>query len=341
MLFVFSSVIAVEKPTRVGTTVADFLTIGFGSSGIAMGDAYVAMANDISSVYWNPAGLAKLTQNEVMFVQQPWIVDISMNFIGIGVHLPAIGTLAMNVIYADYGEMPVTTMDFQEGTGEQFDASDVAFGLTYARNLTDWFAVGFSGKYISSRIWHSNASALAADLGVQINTSFFSPTGNRKEGLILAMSISNYGTRMKYDGLDLLNPIDISLEEAGNFRDTPGQFRLQEWELPLIFRLGVAIHPIHTENHRVALAVDALHPNNNSESVNVGGQYSFLSPSFGEVFFRGGYKALFIEDSEFGPTFGFGLVSYLMNNAGIKIEYAFRDMGILGNTHCYGISLLF
>lgn len=332
---------AVEKPTRVGTTAADFLAIGFGSLGSAMGDACVAMVNDISSAYWNPAGLAKMEQNEVMFVQQPWLVDINMNFIGLGVRIPVVGTLGMSVIYADYGNMPVTTMDFQEGTGEHFDASDLAFSLSYGRNLTDWFAVGFSAKYIGSRIWHSNARAIAADMGVQIHTSFFSVTGNRRDGLVLGMSISNYGTRMKYDGLDLLNPIDISPDEAGNFRDTPGQFRLQEWELPLIFRLGIALKPVRTETHQVTIAVDALHPNNNSESVNAGAQYSFFSPSFGQLFLRGGYKAFFMEQSEFGPAFGFGVTTHVLNNTGIKVEYAYRDIGILGSTHSYGISFIF
>jgi len=332
---------AQESPIRVGTTAVDFLSIGFGSAGSSMGDAYSAIANDISSAYWNPAGLAHMRQNEVMFVHQPWLVDINTNFIGVGVNVPSIGTLAFSIIAVDYGEMDVTTMDFQEGTGEKFDATDISFTFSYARSLTNWFAVGFSGKYISSSIWHSTASAVAADLGIQIKTLFFSPGGGRENGLTIGMSISNYGTRMRYDGLDLLNPIDISEYEDGNFSDTPGQFRLQEWELPLIFRIGFVVHPILTENHKVSLAVDALHPNNNSESVNMGAQYSFDFPGLGNVSLRGGYKALFMEDSQYGPTFGFGLETFLLNNSGIKIEYSYRDVGILGNTNCYGISVLF
>ena len=159
---------AQEKPIRVGTTAVDFLSIGFGPAGISMGDAYVAVTNDLSSAYWNPAGLAHMQQNEAMFVHQPWLVDINTNFIGVGVPLPSIGTIALSVIAVDYGEMDVTTMDFQEGTGEKFDSNDFAFILSYARSLTNWFAVGISVKYIASTIWHSTASAIAADLGVQI-----------------------------------------------------------------------------------------------------------------------------------------------------------------------------
>ena len=101
------------------------------------------------------------------------------------------------------------------------------------------------------------------------------------------------------------------------------------------------MNPIYTEKHKITLAVDALHPNNNSESVNVGAQYSFSSPGLGKVYFRGGYKALFMEDSHYGPTFGFGFETYLLNNAGIKLDYAYRDIGILGSTNIYGIGVLF
>jgi len=47
VLFFFGA----EKPTRVGTAAADFLTIGFGASETAMGDAYVSAVNDISAIY--------------------------------------------------------------------------------------------------------------------------------------------------------------------------------------------------------------------------------------------------------------------------------------------------
>jgi len=285
--------------------------------------------------------LAKLEDNEAVFVQQPWLVGITTAFAAVGFRIPSLGTMALELIYADYGEMEVTTMDFQNGNGEHFDAKDLAFSISYGRNLTNWFGVGFSGKYIASQIWHTSASAIAADLGIQINTTFFSPSGQRKDGLVLGMSISNYGKCMRYDGIDLLSPIDIDPNYEGNFRDVPGQFRLQEWELPLIFRLGVAIHPILTENHKLTLAIDALHLNNNAESVNVGAQYAFNSPGIGRVFFRAGYKALFIPQSQYSWAFGFGLEKNLIGNTGFRIEYAFREIGILGNVHNYGVSLLF
>lgn len=330
-----------QKPYRVGTTAANFLEIGVGSAGNAMGDAMVANVHDMSAIYWNPAGLAFLEKSEAMFMHQPWIVDISHTFTGVGLVLPGMGTIGLGLTYLGYGDMDVTSVEFQEGTGEQFTANDFAVNISFSRRLVQWFAFGASAKFINSQIWHTKASAMAVDLGVIVNTQFFSPTGNREDGMKIGMSISNYGGRMKYDGMDLMNPIDISPNEEGNFRDAPGQFRLNSWELPLIFRIGVAVQPIVVGNHRLIVAVDALHPNNNAESVNVGGEYAMSVPSFGEFFLRAGYKALLLDESEYGPTFGGGVTMRVAPTLALKVDYAYRSMGVLGNVHCYTFGVMF
>jgi hypothetical protein len=338
MIF-FQIIVYAQKPIRVGTTAANFLEIGFGAAGASMGDAQVSLANDVSAIYWNPAGLAKLTRSEAMFVSQPWIAGMNTSFSAIGIILPGIGTLGAAVILMDYGEMEVTTMAMQDGTGEKFSPKDMAIYISFARNLAEWFSFGASGKIVNSNIWHLNATAIAFDLGVIIQTPFFSPT--EEDGMRIGMSISNYGTPLKYDGLDLLNPIDISTGEAGNYRDASGQFRLQEWELPLIFRIGTSVTAFKTDQHELIVTADALHPNNNSESVNLGGQYTLTIPTFGKINLRGGYKALFMEDSQFGLSLGMGVQTDLLFNIGLKAEYAYRDIGVLGNVNSFGVSVMF
>ncbi|MCF7805717.1 MAG: PorV/PorQ family protein [Candidatus Marinimicrobia bacterium] len=330
-----------QKPYRVGTTTANFLEIGIGSAGNAMGEAYVSMANDLSSIYWNPAGLAFMRQNEAQFMYQPWFVDISTQFVGAAVVVPRVGTIAASVFYMDYGEMDVTTLEYQDGTGETFTASDFNVSLAYSRKLADWFAFGATGKFISSQIWHLSASAMAMDLGVIINTHFLSPTGARGEGMRIGMSISNYGSRMQYDGIDLITPIDIRPDENGNYADVPGQYRLQGWELPLIFRLGTSYDLIRTSNNRVSLSVDALHPNNNSESINVGAQYELNIPATGRFYIRGGYKSLFMVDSNYGMTFGAGMELDFMGNTGLKLDYAYKAMNLFNAPQSFTVGVVF
>jgi opacity protein-like surface antigen len=306
-----------------------------------MGDAYVSVANDLSSAYWNPAGLAFMEYNEALFMVQPWILDVNSSFAAVGVPLPGIGTFALDIVYMGFGEMEVTTLSQQDGTGEMFDANEFAVTLSYGRAITEWFAFGAGLKYISSQIWQVTGSAIAVDLGVLIKTEYFSPSGSKNDGLSIGMSISNYGTKLQYDGTNLLNPIDILPNENGNYKDVPGQFRLSSWELPLIFRVGVSFKPIVSERHQLILAVDALHPNNNKESINVGTEYSLQVPTFGKLFLRAGYKSLFIDNSEFGLTLGAGFIMNLIQNTNISIDYAYRDLGILGSTNCFGLGIQF
>ncbi|MCF8242291.1 MAG: PorV/PorQ family protein [Melioribacteraceae bacterium] len=330
-----------QKPYRVGTTAASFLEVGYGSAGNAMGDAYVSMVNDLSSAYWNPAGLASMEKHEAMFAYQPWLADINTSFAAVGIVLPSIGTIAASLVSMDYGEMDVTTMRMQEGTGEKFTANDIAVGLSFARKLATWFSFGATAKYISQTIWHTSASSMAVDLGVKINTNFFSPTGNNEDGLAIGMSISNYGIPLQFDGIDLSYPIDISPDEAGNYKNTSGQFKMQSWDLPLIYRIGFSVTPVYLTNHKFTISVDALHPNNNSEHVNLGAQYILTFASFGSFYIRGGYKALFMDRSDYGLALGFGVDIHALYNEGIKLNYSFREHKVLGNTHSYEVAVRF
>jgi len=330
-----------KEPYRVGTTAATFLEVGYGGSGCAMGDAAVSSVTDLSGVYWNPARLAYMHQSEAQFMYQPWFADINTGFAAVGLVLPRVGTIALSYIQMDYGEMNVTTTAMQDGTGEKYTANDYAMSLSFGRKLAQWFAAGGSFKYIASNIWHSKASAIAVDLGMSVDTYFFSPSGKESDGLTIGMSISNYGSKMQFEGMDLMQPIDLYPYESGNYQYTEGEFKTLGWELPLIFRIGAAIHPIAAANHRLTLEVDALHPNNNSESLNLGGQYEINQPLFGTLYLRGGYKALFMVDSEYGPSFGAGFRKNFMNNIALQIAYAYRDIGVLGATHAYSLSFLF
>jgi hypothetical protein len=341
LVMIFFNLGYAETPSRVGTTAASFLEYGYGAIGCSMGDACVSMVNDLSSIYWNPAGLAFMERSEVMLFYQPWLVDIATSLTAVGLVLPNVGTLSVGILVADNGKMEVTTVEMPEGTGEEFSARDYTLSLAYGRNLTTWFAFGAAGKYISSTAWHENANALAVDLGVIIKTSFFSPSGSREQGMNIGMSISNYGTRMQYEGMDLLQPIDILPDESGNYRDVQGEFKTQGWELPLIFRVGFSVNPIVTNNQKVTLSVDALHPNNNNESVNLGLQYIWSIPNFGSFSLRSGYKALFLENSEYGLSFGGGFTKLLLGNKSFGINIGYRKLGMLGDIKCYNMSFSF
>ena len=338
---IFLSILLPIEINGNGTTGASFLEIDVGSAATAMGGAYVSVANDVSSAYWNPAGLAYVNKKQTFFMYQPWVADINNIYTGVAVNYQEYGTIAFTMNYMGYGNEPVTTVSQPEGTGEFYSANEFATSISYGKRLVDWFAFGATAKYVSSNIWHMNASAFAIDFGVLVTTNFFSPTDKRKQGMKIGMSISNYGTRLRYDGIDLMVPIDPEPDEYGNYDDVEGLYKTSEWELPLIFRMGASIQPIYTEKFRMLIALDALHPNNNNESINIGSQLSYLVPGKASLFLRAGYKGIFLKDSQYGLTYGGGLRFYVSDYNSFDIDYTFKTLGILGDIHLYTIKFSF
>jgi len=151
------------------------------------------------------------------------------------------------------------------------------------------------------------------------------------------MSISNFGTKMKLDGTSALVLYDPDLQSSGNNNQIPAYLQTDNWELPLNFRVGIAYQPISSNNHKVTLAVDAIHPSDNYESINAGIEYSF-SDFF---FVRGGLKSLFLDDSEESFTFGAGIKQLLLGNISIQVDYAYGDFGRLTNIQKLSVGIRF
>jgi hypothetical protein len=120
-----------------------------------------------------------------------------------------------------------------------------------------------------------------------------------------------------------------------------GEFRPSEWELPLILRIGIALKPIVSNFTNVTIAADALHPNNNSESINLGCSMDNTIPGFGVFSLRGGVKALYMDSSQYGFTGGLGIKMYYLGNRSLSIDYAYKTIGILGDIHVYTVGISF
>lgn len=314
--------------SKAGTTAAAFLEIGIGSRAVAMGEAFAAVANDASAVYWNPAGLAGVEKRSVALHHIEWFTDVAIDNATLVFPRSGFGTLAASLTVLNLGEMEVRTVAEPEGTGERFNANDLAAGLSYARHLTDRFAIGGTVKYVRQSIWNMHASAFAFDVG----TLFTTPLA----GMRLGMSISNFGNNMRMEGDDAVIYVDIAPEKFGSNNRLVSRLGMDAWSLPLNFRAGVAYDFVKARGSRLTLALDALHPNNNTESVNIGGEYVIQ----GTAFLRAGYKSLFIRDGEGGATFGAGLQTRL-GGVNFSIDYSFTDYGRLQNAQRFSLSLIF
>jgi len=327
LLCLTASVGVSQNLTKTGTTAAPFLKIGVGSRAIGMGGAFTATADDITAIYWNPGGLANVYASEATFNHVRWFADVNYDFAAFSTHLPDFGTLGAFVSVESMDDMMVRTEDVPEGTGEMFTAGAMAIGISYARNLTDRFSIGFNAKYVREHIWNMSATGIAIDIG----TVYKIPILNEFR---LAASICNFGTKMKMEGRDNLL-IAMPGGPEGNLINTDVQ--LDEFDLPLLFRVGVAADVMKSDENRITAAIDAVHPNDNTEYLNVGVEYGWTEM----VFLRGGWKSLFERDTEQGFTAGIGVQYRVVGEFKVKLDYAYQDWGRLNNVHYLSLGVRF
>ena len=330
-ILVFSTTNAqlVTNVSKVGITAANFLEIGVGARALGMGGAFVGTADDASALYWNVAGIARLPQLEVLLVHTEWIADMKFDFVGITLPLGAFGSLGASITMLGMDEMMVRTVERPEGTGEFFSAGDMSLALSYAKNLTDRFAIGFTGRFIQQNIWKETAHGMALDVGTIFTTGL--------HGLRIGAVLSNFGTDMRMDGKDLLVYHDIDQNKLGNNDRIFANLHTDSWPLPLNFQFGLAMEPFKSNDHRLTVAVDAMHPSDNTESINIGAEYAFH-----EMFiFRGGYRSLFQRDSEEGLTLGAGFAQRFLGNVKVCLNYAYADFGRLENTQRIALRMVF
>ncbi len=314
---------------KVGSTAAQFLGITAGARSSGMGGAYVAISDDGSGMYWNPGGLARTTGNRVTFSNMNWFVGSQIQDASVVINGENSGNFGLSVRSLDYGEIAVTTIDNPEGTGERFTPTDLSVAFSYSRFVTEKFSIGASTRFVQQKIWNESATGFAFDLGMIYTTDF--------KNMRIGMSILNFGGDMQLQGDDLRRPIDVDEGINGNNGRVEGYLGTKAWPMPLIFRVGIAIDLIDTEYHKIEFAVDAKHPNDNSESLDVGMEYGFHDL----VFFRGGYRSLFSSRTEDqNMTAGFGL-KYAIGGVTANLGAAYMTHEYLDNPLLWTLEIEF
>lgn len=316
--------------TKVGTTVAQFLKIGAGARSVAMGGSAAAMEGDVYSIYWNPGSLARLkTPGEASFNHTQWLADVDYNFVATGLTIDGFGTVGLSVTSLSVPEDIVRTEENPEGDGRRWSYGAFSMGLSFARSLTDRFSIGFTAKYIREGIWNMSASGFAFDVGTIYTTTF--------NDLKIGASISNFGTKMRLDGQDIsFNNFPNGGQGSGP-QNVQSLYKTESYDIPLQFRIGVAMDVLRMDMVRATASVDATHPNDNVEYVNSG-----LEVAFDEMFFgRVGYNQLLMENSERGLTWGAGFYIQVNNVNGIKVDYAFADHGRLNDVQYFSVSITY
>ena len=345
-----------QDNTGYGTTSGEFLLFGAGARGVALGGAYAALTNDVTALYYNPAGLAQMSRPQAMVSTYSYVADTRYNWVGLGVPMAG-GARAIGFSVGSFGfsGQPVYTLEDPDGTGETYSVAETYLGLTYSQNFSDRFSAGFTGKMVSDQLGSTKATGFALDFG----TNFHAMLGDRP--IRAAFVIQNLGTNLKHDGSALetgvtreppLGTVDIPQEIQ------PARLRTSGWGLPVQFRVGVALDLLTQGMNRVSVLGEFTQRVNTMPGAGAGlewaltnvgnsgfslaarGSYTLqpdnkLDPGNGAGFTTAQSTSTFSSD---GVALGGGL-AYGRGTWRLGFDYAYRNLGALGGTNFLSFSV--
>ncbi len=211
---------AVSNAFAVSQAAVLFLLISPGARASGMGEAFVALADDATAVYWNPAGLAFQTGSEITFMHCKWLpallgagADMYYEFLAYRQYVPGLrGTLGGNITFFNMGEMNQTGESGPEIIGT-FHSWDLNVTLAYATKLNENLGLGVSARYIRSNLAPVGAgeekgtgigNAFAVDIGVLWKMPFI-------RGLSFGANLSNLGPKITYIDAAQADPLPTNL----------------------------------------------------------------------------------------------------------------------------------
>jgi hypothetical protein len=308
-LLISSGADAAEVFRKVGTAGAQFLKIGVGARAVGMGETFVAVADDATAIWWNPAGVARITQEGQSFLtlnHSTWPADLSHEFVGYAFTYRALpGAYAFSSTILQMDPIPVRTEYSPQGTGETFDAGSFNLALTWAKNLIDRFAFGLTAKYIHLGLEDENADGFVVDIGTLYYTDY--------KTIRIGMAIQSLGPSMTF------------IDEA--------------FPMPTTFKVGAAMDVYQATDHNLLTAFEFDHPADNAERASFGAEYTLKrwQPSV-TLQVRGGYR--YNRDEE-AATAGFGVEFPTGSASWMRVDYAWSQMGFLDDTHKFSAELRF
>ncbi len=200
-----------------------FLLISPGARSAGMGEAFVAVADDASAVFWNPAGLAYQYGKQITFMHANWLPgltnDLFYEFLAYRMSIEGVGTVGFNVIYLDLGEQQRT--DEQGNQLEKFSSNEFAISACYGTTVTDNIAMGVTLRFIRSNlskfgagaeIGSGQASVFAFDVGLLYTFPFHDGK------LSWGVNISNMGPKISYIDAAQADPLPTNLKTGFAYR---------------------------------------------------------------------------------------------------------------------------
>ena len=301
---------------RSGTSIFTFLNIGVSARAVGMGESVVALNQDASSVYYNPATIAQLDKTDISLSQIQWPADINYDYFSMTRQLLDRHYIGVSAGILHMKPMMETTEYHPDGTGNYFTFQNRFIGLTYGAKMTDRFSFGITFKHVSEDMADYGMNAVLMDMGTFYWTGY--------KSLRFCASLSHFGKQVSPTGsyqkriLDKSSGLEI-IEQTDFAKFSP----------PTQFRVGGAFDPIAQKNQHLTISLQLNHPVDNAEYIVTGLEYSFMEM----LFLRLGYKS---NKKEENMTFGAG---FIIPVGGMKIraDYGYANFEHLSDPKRFSI----
>jgi len=311
---------------KVGQAGFKFMDVTIGARAAGMGEAFSLIGDNADAIFCNPAGIAQMDDKkfDLTLCKVTWIVETSVNALGLVSNLGTFGNLGFSILYTDYGDVIGTRYEPDSASGYSetglLDLGSYAAGISYARRLTEKFMIGGNVRYAYEHLGSSPfANNIARDstwskknethtIVYDIGTIFYPGFKSLRVG----MSIVNFSTAVRY-----------AYEEG----------RTNSFTMPLTFKMGAAMDVLDFlgEHPDYSLLVDfeLVHPRDYAKRYHLGGELSILKI----LKLRAGYKFGYDEE---GLCFGTGI-----NTANIKLDYSYNEFGVFDFVNRVSLGLSF
>jgi hypothetical protein len=322
LMLVLASGISYAANSKAGTYAYSFLKIPVGAQVPAMGGSAAALTTEVTSMYYNPAGITGIDSKALHASYNNYVAGIQAGYLAYVVPWGSDMRIGMSVNYLNFGSIPKTNVD---GTRNgDFGGGDMALGVTIARlwpagtgdswdvngdlydedgsgPVSSGWSAGLTAKFIYETLDDYSSDALALDVGI-----LYGLNDNRTA---IGASVSNLGFQLK------------SL--SSGHKD----------EIPVVARAGFS-HQLKASPFQ--FVGDVVKPIDNDPYLTVGVNFSSLDP----VELRAGYSTLGKDLKTSSDKDGYAGVAV---GIGLKLEkfdfdYAYTPKADIGNSHRIAIS---
>jgi len=299
---------------RVGISAFQFLKLGVGARAIGLGETFVAIANDASALYWNPAGLVQFSDNQVLVGHTEYVLDIKHEFLGAAIHVTPSDAVGFAITALRTQDQEITTETQPFGTGQFYSYGDFAAAVSYSRKMTDQFSFGVTVRYIEETLDVLKMRGTVVDLG----TYYWTGIGTSR----FAVVVTNFGPDVAPTGQVTV----FGGDQVNSF---------QSFSPPTQFKIGFALDPVQSADQRVTASIELQHPNDNAENLHMGVEYSWNN----WLSLRAGVRRtigepLFGRDNTTASDFTLGIgINAPTALTDLKFDYAYAHFNDLGSVH--------